>query len=183
MQRACDAVTTAARRQKYGEEIALSHSPGSTPDHVRRSYEDEQRRLDEAAAEIIANSESEAEPACPDKADFRSGGLGCKSRPEQRANFMARNTNSIAMQYALASRDLSPYQPKHIQLAGQQAAALPSSDIPSHSQHYRHGVQSGFQASMDASCSARAQTAFRISNLRRKYRLREQHRSSLMVGS
>ncbi|QIW94594.1 hypothetical protein AMS68_000112 [Peltaster fructicola] len=58
---ACDAVVSAARRHKYGQEDALAYSPGSTPDHIRSSYEERQRKLDELAEDIIANSDSESE--------------------------------------------------------------------------------------------------------------------------
>lgn len=59
--RTCDAIVLQARKQKYGEEDALLYDPGSTPDHIRQRYEMKQRELDELAADIIANSDSEFE--------------------------------------------------------------------------------------------------------------------------
>lgn len=59
--RACDAVVHASRRHKYGEEDALAYSPGSTPDHIRSSYEIKQRQLDRMAEDIMANSDSDSE--------------------------------------------------------------------------------------------------------------------------
>lgn len=61
IQRACDSVVLAARRHKYGVENALAFSPGSTPDHLRREYEEEQRRIGKIMDDIIANSDSEFE--------------------------------------------------------------------------------------------------------------------------
>lgn len=171
-QRACDAVTTAARKQKYGAEAALAHSPGSTPDHIRRSYEDEQRRLDQAFAEIIANSESEAEPALDTRASFRSGELGSKLVQERGSDFMTANTTCRPAS-SLISRDGGTQVKQHLSFSSSAA----------HTQHHNGVLTRDSAASIDASCTSRARSAYRISSLRRQYRLQAQHRSSLLVGS